>query len=459
VYGLQARHIEVDPLITCQFSNHTGYDSWKGFKVNGDQLTTTITGLSDNTLLPQYTHVLTGYIAEQSFIEQLAPVIARLKASRKQYLTDLSQLQHKNHPNLSQTATQQQDDRVIVLCDPVLGDDGHLYVPQTFTQTYTEKIIPLADIITPNETELEHLAGIPISSQDDVVRASSLLHDMGPPLIIVTSLKDHFSSSKQEQSYSISIPPQTDDFYTRSVIGYPHQNDLSSQWVQYVSKTAETLPIPDRSTFAASLLSTPLQTLDYSVPKCLADAVNDKLQYQGTICSYISFKCKKTGTISSWVLRLPRFNQYIAGTGDLTASLILAHLQQFDNTSMDEPEQIVTAISRAFATIHIVVRAAILRSGVCSHIQNCAHCFALQHHNNLSKAIPFHPLPTPAVNGKDAFDIAQYINSLMDEYKQTPQQQARIAAPYIPGPLELWLPGVHHEFTNPTCTITPNRIL
>ena len=45
-----------------QFSNHTGYPSWRGEVLQGDQLGALVEGLRANSLLRGYSHVLTGYI-------------------------------------------------------------------------------------------------------------------------------------------------------------------------------------------------------------------------------------------------------------------------------------------------------------------------------------------------------------------------------------------------------------
>lgn len=41
------------------------------------------------------------------------------------------------------------------MCDPVMGDNGKLYVPETLEEIYRKEIISLADIILPNQFELE----------------------------------------------------------------------------------------------------------------------------------------------------------------------------------------------------------------------------------------------------------------------------------------------------------------
>ena len=44
---------------------------------------------------------------------------------------------------------------VLPVCDPVMGDNGKMYVPAELLPLYREHIVPLADIITPNQFEAE----------------------------------------------------------------------------------------------------------------------------------------------------------------------------------------------------------------------------------------------------------------------------------------------------------------
>ena len=51
--------LQVDFVNTVQFSNHTGYPSWKGEVMNGDQLWDIVEGLQTNGLL-YYDYLITG---------------------------------------------------------------------------------------------------------------------------------------------------------------------------------------------------------------------------------------------------------------------------------------------------------------------------------------------------------------------------------------------------------------
>ncbi len=51
--------IQVDPVYSVQFSNHTGYPTFRGPVFDGDQLQALAQGLEENKLLT-HTHLLTG---------------------------------------------------------------------------------------------------------------------------------------------------------------------------------------------------------------------------------------------------------------------------------------------------------------------------------------------------------------------------------------------------------------
>jgi pyridoxal/pyridoxine/pyridoxamine kinase len=36
-----------------------------------------------------------------------------------------------------------------------MGDQGSLYVPASFVSLYRDRMMPLADVVTPNQTEIE----------------------------------------------------------------------------------------------------------------------------------------------------------------------------------------------------------------------------------------------------------------------------------------------------------------
>ncbi|XP_047153412.1 pyridoxal kinase-like isoform X1 [Vigna umbellata] len=160
VFPLQLLGYDVDPINSVQFSNHTGYPTFKGQVLNGQQLWELIEGLEGNELL-FYTHLLTGYIGSESFLNTVLQVVNKLRSI---------------NPEL------------IYVCDPVMGDEGKLYVPQELVSVYREKVVPVASMLTPNQFEAELLTGFRIQSEGQGREACRLLHAAGPSKVIITSI-------------------------------------------------------------------------------------------------------------------------------------------------------------------------------------------------------------------------------------------------------------------------------
>uniref|UniRef100_A0A2R8ZJM0 Pyridoxal kinase n=1 Tax=Pan paniscus TaxID=9597 RepID=A0A2R8ZJM0_PANPA len=140
-----------------------GYAHWKGQVLNSDELQELYEGLRLNNM-NKYDYVLTGYTRDKSFLAMVVDIVQELK---------------------------QQNPRLVYVCDPVLGDkwdgEGSMYVPEDLLPVYREKVVPLADIITPNQFEAELLSGRKIHSQEEALQVMDLLHSMGPDTVVITS--------------------------------------------------------------------------------------------------------------------------------------------------------------------------------------------------------------------------------------------------------------------------------
>nr|KAJ0195322.1 hypothetical protein LSAT_V11C700376160 [Lactuca sativa] len=147
VFPLQLLGYDVDPIMSGQV-------------LNGKQLWELIEGLEANNLL-YYTHLLTGYIGSVSFLDNVLEVVKKLRSI---------------NPTLT------------YVCDPVMGDEGKLYVPQELVSVYREKVVPLASMLTPNQFEAEQLTGFRIASEEDGRKACKHLHAAGPSKVVITSI-------------------------------------------------------------------------------------------------------------------------------------------------------------------------------------------------------------------------------------------------------------------------------
>ncbi|PNW85149.1 hypothetical protein CHLRE_03g173800v5 [Chlamydomonas reinhardtii] len=161
VFPLQVLGLEVDPIYSVQFSNHTGYPLFKGAVFDGEQLRALAAGLEANKLL-NHTHLLTGYIGSLSLLEAIADLCAVMKS-------------HSPH--------------LTYVCDPVLGDEGRLYVARELADAYAAHIMPLASVLVPNQFEAETLTGGgAIGSVEAALEACDKLHARGPHTVVITSM-------------------------------------------------------------------------------------------------------------------------------------------------------------------------------------------------------------------------------------------------------------------------------
>ena len=76
----------------------------------------------------------------------------------------------------------------VVLLDPVFGDHGKAYVRDEIITSICEHLLPLADIITPNQFELALLSDRTITDEPDAQHALEALHQKTNATIMATGL-------------------------------------------------------------------------------------------------------------------------------------------------------------------------------------------------------------------------------------------------------------------------------
>jgi pyridoxine kinase len=153
---------QVDAINSVQFSNHTGYPTFKGQVMTGDQLWDIIQGLQANKLTFGYTHLLTGYIGSVDILNTITRI------------TDL---------------LRQQNPDLVYCCDPVMGDNARLYVSPDIPPAFRRDIVPVATMMTPNQFEAQLLSGMEsITTLEDASKACEILHNRGPHTVVISSL-------------------------------------------------------------------------------------------------------------------------------------------------------------------------------------------------------------------------------------------------------------------------------
>jgi len=206
VFPLQLHGIEADPLNTCQFSNHSGYPHIRhGQFTTPADLADMFHGLRANKLMEHYSHILTGYIPNDALFDGVTAAIKTLKAERRR----ASPAPSSGSSPLS--GSYYSTNALKVLCDPVMGDDGSLYVPETFVAKYRDNLLPLADITTPNQTEAELLTGVTITDLASARLACNKLHALGPRTVFITSATFAPAMATTANGETVPVPVTEDD--------------------------------------------------------------------------------------------------------------------------------------------------------------------------------------------------------------------------------------------------------
>ncbi|XP_066596758.1 pyridoxal kinase-like isoform X3 [Prorops nasuta] len=151
-------------------------------------------------------HVVSGYVGNKSATFPLQLLGFEVDA--------INSVQLSNHTGYKVFKGQVLDDSDLV-CDPVMGDNGKMYVPEELTDIFKNEIVPLADILTPNYFELELLTGRKTDSIEELLKGVKELHEKGPEIIAISSTKvldqndklmGIVSSVKDESILKIDIP-------------------------------------------------------------------------------------------------------------------------------------------------------------------------------------------------------------------------------------------------------------
>lgn len=296
VFPLQLLGFDVDIINSVQYSNHTGYPfGVEGEVLDGRRLLSLIDGMERNGLLaassqeeegPRIGHILTGYIGSASFLSAVVQIVRKLKNYGCRYI-----------------------------CDPVLGDHGKFYVPVELVHIYKRDVLPMADIITPNQFEIEQLTGITISTITDAQIACGILHDMGVDTVLIRS---------------IVFPPTTATAFTAA------------------AATTETTP----------------PTATDSIAMFASHRDNSKAKTQETTIN-LNTNATIVEEDEQYILYTPKLSGQYTGTGDVCAALFLGWTAitaapaaaETDNDSMSSSSSLLsTSLEKVGGTMHAIVK-------------------------------------------------------------------------------------------------------
>ncbi|OWM95435.1 pyridoxamine kinase [Corynebacterium diphtheriae bv. gravis] len=163
VFPLQRIGHEVWPVHTVNFSNHTGYGQWGGELIPAAQVRNVIDGMEQRGAFERIDAILSGYQGGSDIADVIVDAVARIKEANPQ---------------------------AVYACDPVMGNaKSGCFVSDLIPPLLRDKVVPVADIITPNQFELEYLTGVPAHDTTSTLEAIAAAQEMGPNTVLVTSVR------------------------------------------------------------------------------------------------------------------------------------------------------------------------------------------------------------------------------------------------------------------------------
>ena len=163
VFPLQRIGVEVLPVYTVTFSNHTGYGAWRGPLISPDDVRDVIIGIEERGVFGEIDVVLSGYQGSDGIGDVILDAVARVKSA---------------NPD------------AVYACDPVMGNaKSGCFVAPAIPVLLRERVVPNADIVTPNQFELSFLTETEPTDLDSTLASVDAARAMGPSTVLVTSVE------------------------------------------------------------------------------------------------------------------------------------------------------------------------------------------------------------------------------------------------------------------------------
>ena len=201
VPALQALGHEAWPLPTIILASRPGFGHFAKHEVPAPDLEKMLTALEADDCWAALDAVLTGYFPSRQAVDVAAQAIARIRIVNP---------------------------RVEVLIDPILGDNGRLYIAEDTATAIRDRLLPLASIATPNLFELQWLSGISSAALDAISAAARRL---APPIVAVTSARETHETIttllvtpaetvEQSQTARADLPNGAGDLFAGLLLGH-----------------------------------------------------------------------------------------------------------------------------------------------------------------------------------------------------------------------------------------------
>jgi pyridoxine kinase len=133
VFALQRLGVEVWPIYTVELSNHPGYGDFRGRPADAAAIRDLVEGIAARGALARCDGIASGYLGTAEIGVEILAAVASVKTANP---------------------------AARYCCDPVIGDtDRGIYVRADVAELIRARLVPTADVVTPNPFELTYLSG------------------------------------------------------------------------------------------------------------------------------------------------------------------------------------------------------------------------------------------------------------------------------------------------------------
>ena len=163
LFPLQRLGFETWAVPTWVGSNHPGHARWHGGAMPAERVAGMLEALADRGLLSRCRAVLSGYVGDPAIGAAVERTVGAARSAGD----------------------------AVYSCDPVIGDRAEgIYVAPGIPELFRDRLVPAADVVTPNQFELEWLVGRPLPTLADVAAGADGLRRAGRGgTVLVTSVE------------------------------------------------------------------------------------------------------------------------------------------------------------------------------------------------------------------------------------------------------------------------------
>jgi len=175
VFPMRRMGVDVWPINTVQFSNHTQYGKWEGLPTPTEQISALVRGMRDVGALSRCSAVLSGYLGTEEQGAEVLEVVRMVQAANP---------------------------AALYVCDPVMGHPAKgCVVPEGVQSHHTRRSAAAADLLCPNVLELGIMTSTEPRSPAEVLDAarSLLLRGAGGARLVLVKHLAHAGLNPQEE--------------------------------------------------------------------------------------------------------------------------------------------------------------------------------------------------------------------------------------------------------------------